>query len=238
MLLSLIKKKLTKRILQISFALIGGGLVTINQPEASAQYIPPERPKPQRTQGGGSRGCMNTEPISLQLLVPKDHTAQTVSSHPTLSWYLSTVPSIPLELALVEEGVAQPILVEKLTVKNAGLMQYKLPKDKSGLQIGKEYRWTVSLVCNAERPSQSIYARAWIERSPIPANLYKTLDNLSNKSSYDKALVYIKAGIWYDAIASISESKLSGSELTLASSLFQGLLLQVGLKEASELKML
>ena len=47
--------------------------------------------------------------------------------------------------------------------------------------------------------------------------------------------------IWYDAIASISESpllKLSNSEITLASNLFQDLLQQVGLKEARTIKFL
>jgi hypothetical protein len=146
---------------------------------------------------------------------------------------------MPLELALVEDGVAQPILVKRLPIKNAGLMKFKLPQDVPSLQVGKEYRWTVSLICNPERPSQSIYAHAWIKRADTSPSLDKNIAN--DKSAYDKTLAYIKAGIWYDAIASISESpvsKLSNSEMTLASNLFQNLLQQVGLKEASTIKLL
>jgi hypothetical protein len=142
---------------------------------------------------------------------------------------------MPLVLSVVEEGVAQPILVKQLPVKNSGLMQFKLPQDVSGLQIGKEYRWTVSLVCNPNRPSQSVYANALIERKAVSSDFG---GNFGEKSAYDKTLAYIKAGIWYDAIASISESRSSGSDLTLASNLFKNLLQQVGLKEASELKLL
>ncbi len=232
---------LTYKSFSKTLSLLVGGMViaisqpTISLPDAQAQYTPTDRTRPQRTQGGGSRGCVNAEPVSLQLLVPEEDRSRTVSSHPTLSWYISAVPSTPLELALVEEGVAKPILVKRLTVKNAGLMQFKLPQDASGLEIGKEYRWTVSLICNPERPSQSTYARAWIGRSAISASLDKTL---ANKSSYDKALAYIKAGIWYDAIASITEPQLSGSDLTLASTLFKDLMQQVGIKEAGVIKLL
>ncbi len=219
---------------------MGGILIAVSQPAISlsdvqAQYSPTDRTRPQRTQGGGSRGCVNAEPVSLQLLVPEENNSRTVSSHPTLSWYISAVPSTPLEFALVEEGVAKPILVKRLPVKNAGLMQFKLPEDVSGLQIGKEYRWTVSLICNPERPSQSTYARAWIERSSVSSSLDK---NLASKSSYDKALAYIKAGIWYDAIASITEPQLSGSDLTLASNLFKDLMQQAGIKESGAIKLL
>lgn len=231
-----------KNILTASVAFIGGMVLLCSQTSESLAinqtntYTPTDRPKPQRTQGGGSRGCVNSHPVSLKLLVPQDHTAFTANSHPTFSWYVSTVPSMPMEIALVEEGVAQPILVKRLTVKNSGLLQFKLPQEVSGLEVGKEYRWTVSLVCNPERPSQSIYARAWIQRKDVSLNLYKNI--LSKKSSYDKALAYIQAGIWYDAIASIAEPTSNSSEIRLASTLLQDLLRQVGIKEASEIKLL
>ncbi|NUN63586.1 DUF928 domain-containing protein [Pseudanabaena biceps] len=208
-------------------------ILTVNTSVAS--YTPAPRPKPQRTEGGGSRGCINAPSLTLQLLAPKDHTAFTVSAYPTLSWYISELPKLPLEISLVEEGVAQPVLVKQLDVKNAGLMQFQLPKETSGLEIGKQYRWTVSLICNSERPSQSFYARAWIERTSIPSESAK---NISRLSAYDKALAYIQAGIWYDAITSISDSYSVDKNLDMAASLLQSLLQQVGLKEAIAIKLL
>jgi hypothetical protein len=222
-----------RRVIPYLTVLVGGFFFAANHSAmvfAQNGYTPPERPKPQRTQGGGSRGCLNSEPVNLQLLVPKDYTAVTTSAYPTLSWYISSVPSMPLEVALVEEGVAEPILVKRLPVKNAGIMNFKVPQDLSGLQVGREYRWTVSLICNSERPSQNVYASAWIEKVNTPQNLDK---NLVSMSAYDKTLAYIKAGIWYDAIASISESpssKLSSTEIALTANLFQDLLKQVGIK--------
>lgn len=208
--------------------------LTVNT-SVSSYTPPPRRKKPQRTEGGGSRGCINAQPLTLQLLVPKDHTAFTVNAYPTLSWYISEVPTLPLEVSLVEEGVAQPVLVKQLDVKKAGLMQFQLPKETSGLEIGKQYRWTVSLICNSERPSESFYARAWIERTSINP---ESLKNITSLSDYDKALAYIQAGIWYDAIASISDSYFMDKNLDVAANLLQNLLQQVGLKEASAIKFL
>jgi hypothetical protein len=203
--------------------------------DKSTAYTPAPRPKPQRTEGGGSRGCLSTDEIALQLLVPKDHSAFTASEHPTLSWYISEIPSIPLELSVVEDGVPQPIFVKRLKVEKAGLMQFKLPENISGLEVGRQYRWTVSLICNSARPSQSIYARAWMERAPQTTDFAETIAKLSE---YDKALAYIQAGIWYDAVASISKSYLNGSDPSLASNLLQNLLHQVGLVEVSAIKLL
>lgn len=227
----------------LGFVLWAGFLTVVMEPlsamsgtfSSSPAYKPTPRPQPQRTEGGGSRGCLNTESVALQLLVPKDHTAFTSSAYPTLSWYISAVPSIPLELSLVEEGVAEPILVKQLPVKNAGLMKFKLDEDTAGLEVGKQYRWTVSLICNPSRPSQSIYARAWLERVPVSKDVAK---KIANRSAYDKALAYIQAGIWYDAIAVIYESQLTDSDAVLASNLFQKLLQQVGIAEAGAIKLL
>lgn len=200
-------------------------------------YIPPaSRSRPQRTQGAGSRGCPQVQPIALQLLIPSDRTARTTVSHPTLAWYISAVPPTPLQLALTEEGATKPLLVRNLTVNRPGAMRYTLPPELVGLQTGKEYRWTVSLICNPERPSQNAYARGWIERVAADANLSKRL-NVSTESS-QKALIYAQAGIWYDAIATLLDTPASSGDRPKAVEFLQALLSQVGIKEASAMKLM
>jgi hypothetical protein len=200
-------------------------------------YIPPaSRSRPQRTQGAGSRGCPQVQPIALQLLIPSDRTARTSVSHPTLAWHLSAVPSTPLQLAVTEEGAAKPIFVRNLAVDRPGVMRYALPSELTGLQTGKEYRWTVSLICNPEHPSQNAYARGWIERVSTDADLVKRLN--ASASSSQKALVYAQAGIWYDAIATLLDTPASSNDRANAAEFLQALLSQVGLKEASTIKLI
>ncbi len=67
-----------KNISAFATALIGGLILAANQPDiAIAQYVPPQRPKPERTQGGGSR--LKIQPV--QLLSFKGSTAKPVSAN-------------------------------------------------------------------------------------------------------------------------------------------------------------
>jgi hypothetical protein len=194
---------------------------------AQGDYVPPTgRDRPQRTQGGGSRGCPNFEPVSLRLLIPNDHTALTVTAHPTFAWHLSAVPSMPVQFALTETGSSQPILVKQFTPKQAGLVKFTLPPDAPTLEIGKEYRWTVSLVCNGQHPSQSVYARAWVERVSASPDLTRALTG--SRSGNQKAMSYAAKGIWYDALAELLEVPQTGSERSEASMMLKAMLHQVG----------
>ncbi|NKB18111.1 MAG: DUF928 domain-containing protein [Pseudanabaena sp. CRU_2_10] len=173
---------------------------TFGQPAmllASTQqgYIPPaSRTRPQRTQGAGSRGCPQTQTVALQLLIPSDRTARTTVSHPTLAWYLSTVPSTPLQLALTEEGAAKPVFVRDLPVSHPGVMRYVLPSELPGLQSGKEYRWTVSLICNPDRPSQNAYARGWIECVSADSKLVQSLNASTSTSQRHQFMPKLEFG--------------------------------------------
>ena len=188
-------------------------------------YVPPvKRQRIERTDAAGSRGCPEGSYGSLSLLVPNDHVGLTVSKHPTFSWYASAAASTPMQFALVEPGVAQPLLVKKIKVDKPGIIQFTLPKNSKGLAQDKQYRWTVSLVCNAKRPSQSIYVRSWIERVPLAFDSQtKQFDALGT------GLFYAQNGIWYDAVAAISKSYLNNPQDKLSRGYLRVLLQQVGL---------
>src|SRR5919202_511394 len=137
------------------------------QAESNFNYVPPYRGTPRRTQGTGSRGGDESETLILKLLVPNDHTGQTLSGHPTFSWYVSEIPEEPVEFALVESGVAQPIFVQQLQLDKAGIIELEMPKNLPELVPGKEYRWSVSLVSNAE-------AGAWYDALNVLLNAQST----------------------------------------------------------------
>ncbi|MEA5488312.1 MULTISPECIES: hypothetical protein [Pseudanabaena] len=61
-----------KNILPASVAFIGGIVFIVGQPEFAlanhqAEYTPTERPRPKRTQGGGSRLTLQVTPPSFKL---------------------------------------------------------------------------------------------------------------------------------------------------------------------------
>jgi len=189
-------------------------------------YVPPQRGMPRRTQGAGSRGCTESQAVELALLVPNDHTAETLSGHPTFSWYVSTLPSEPLEFALVESGVAEPIFVKQLQLQKAGIVQLEMPKNLPELVPGKEYRWSVTLICNAERRSNDTFAQSWIKRVPRPPALEQQLGTATTER--DRALAYAEAGLWYDAIDTLIAAQTSYSTNSSIREDFLALLEQAG----------
>lgn len=199
------------------------------------QYVPPSnRDRLQRTEGGGSRGCTNLAPVSLSLLTPKDHIARTVSAHPTFLWHVSDATTAPIVFTLTERGASQPIFQKQLTADRAGIMRLEIPETAPGLIEGKEYRWTVTLVCSEKRPSENVYARAWIERVATPSGLEQKL--ASANSEGDRAAIYAQSGLWYDAVAALDKTRTANPGETQASNLFVTLLEQVGLNQVATLE--
>jgi Domain of Unknown Function (DUF928) len=199
-------------------------------------YVPPPNRRPiVRTDGSASRGCPNGLFGSINLLVPSDHIGLTVSAHPTFTWYVSAAPSTLMQFALVEPGASKPILIKQLKVSKPGIIQLDLP-EQTPLSVGKEYRWTVSLICNQKRPSQNIYVRSRIQRVSVKALEIPELrdnpvaHNLAQSATVrDRAKLYGQSGIWYDAVSAISKTYLLNPQDPLNAKYLRLLLDQVGL---------
>ena len=199
-----------------------------------AQYVPPVgRDRIERTEGAGSRGCPAGSFGSLSLLIPSDHVGLTATGRPIFSWYVSSLPSTLMQFALVEPGVPKPLIVKQFQSVKSGIMQLEIPPEVPELSVGKVYRWTVSLVCNHQRPSENIYVRSWILRvaNPIATNTENASLNSPAQILRDRAAVYARSGIWYDAVANISKAYLADPKDDLNYQYLRFLLNGVGLTE-------
>lgn len=186
-------------------------LLIVNHKSAFADvissYSPPpgHPPRPQRTEGSASRGCNLGEKVSLNLFAPDDHIATTTDSHPTFFWYVSSSQS-PSEFTLVKPGVAEPVYVKRLNPTNPGIVMLKLPKNIPGLELGQEYRWTVSIICNKSSPSANPYATVVMKRVEISPQLKQELEG---KKEQEKAEIYAQAGIWYNMLDYLSKASIT-----------------------------
>lgn len=157
------------------------------------------RKRRQAREPGGYRGnsCKTNKNLSqtnLTLLVPEDHVPLTSTGYPTFFWYLDSMTHpAQIRLTVYEPGEPSPIYVHNWNKLTSGLYATKLPATVNPLEIGKQYRWTVSLICNPDKPSDNIYAKAWIERVNQPVNISN-----NNGSCLE---TYSKLGIWYDALS-------------------------------------
>ena len=167
-------------------------------------YQPPvyEPPKgignPGGRVAGGTRG---DESVTLFALVP-DHLGLTIDPHPTLFWYVSQPAPYPLILTLNNAAQAKPILETKLgTSPKAGIHSAPLKSFGITLELDTEYQWFVSLAMNPASQSKDIVAGGRIKRIAPEEEMSQKLKNAKPEQV---TAIYSEAGLWYDALASIS----------------------------------
>lgn len=164
-------------------------------------YIPPKRGAPGGRVGGGTRGIQR-EVFVLSVLAP-DHSGLTISEQPSLYWFISNPTSLPVELTVMDPEGVQPLLETRLpSPVQAGVHRFRLADHNIHLKPGAAYRWFVTVVPDSDRRSKDILAGGAIERVDVPGDL-KTKLATANKSQLFS--LYAEAGLWYDAIATISE---------------------------------
>jgi hypothetical protein len=238
---------------------LGGKEFLISQARSSPiRFVPPSGKSTRRSQGSGSRGCEQAFSGGLvTLLIPsKDYIGQTTAGHPSFFWYLSQPVSVPIKFTLVERGVPEPLLVKQIDSPAVGTIEVKLPKDKPELVTGRVYSWSVTLECNARRPSANPYFYSWIERIPTTPGLAQQLAEVSSRHNLqrktvssesgspehgasaqtlrDRAAIYAQSGLWYDALDALSAAQKANPKDGSIKEDFLSLLKQVSLEEVAK----
>lgn len=161
---------------------------------------------------GGSRGtmaCLSGDPgdkntaLMLSVLAPANHIGLTVYEQPALYWHLSATAGCQVEITLTDEQTIEPLLELNLSPPiKPGVQRVRLSDYGVRLTPGVQYQWAVALIPDPAHRSKDIVAASGIARitatEVLQANLTQT----------DKTVVpalYAEAGLWYDAVAAISD---------------------------------
>jgi hypothetical protein len=164
-------------------------------------YHPPLRGAPASRFGGGTRGLRQTE-LAVQVLAP-DHTGLTSHAQPTLYWYASAPVGAPVKVTLLAKGASKPLLATTLPASTgAGVHAIDLARLGVTLRPNTEYEWFVAVV--PEDPEQR--SRAQVAGGTLRRIEADAATRASVKSAGDRGAptAYAAAGLWYDAIDSIS----------------------------------
>ena len=193
-------------------------------------YAPPRRGTPSATHrvGGGTRAGKNYPTVTV--LAP-DHTGLTISEQPTLYWFLTEPLDTPLEIILTDGDGVSPLLEFRLpSPAQAGIQRIRLADHHVRLAPGVRYEWSIALIIDATHRSRDIFATGSIERIDSSPAIQA---QLAQASMPERPRHYAAAGLWYDALGSVSdliEASPKNQELRI---LRASLLEQVGLKDAS-----
>ncbi len=190
-------------ILSVSFSVTAKD-ETKKQGEKSASkmfaYKPPMRGAPGSRMGGGTRG-EGEESFFLSVLVPS-HTGFTTKYSPTLYWYLSKPVSKRIEFTLNDEELGETLIRTEISADRGGIQRLDLSDYKLGLSPKKEYSWFVTIIIDSEQPSKNIFSGGGIQYVEPSKALG---EKLAGKTGTDIPLIYAQEGIWYDALAELSQ---------------------------------
>ncbi len=150
--------------------------------------------------GGGSRGGA-ANGVNVEVLVP-DHIALTTQAQPSLYWFQSKPAQTLCEVTVIEPRKAKPLLVLKSKKPSqAGIHAIKLSDYHVKLTPHVVYKWNVAVVVDPQNRSQDIIANGVIEYNPPSPDLAAKLAAADGATRAD---LYAEAGIWYDALDSLS----------------------------------
>jgi hypothetical protein len=179
---------------------------------------------------GGSRGGGDAT-ITLDVLAPDD-TGLTTQEQPSLFWYQSKPAKARFELTLIEENKTKPVVqVNVERASKAGIQRLRLADQGAKLAPGIEYKWVVALVTDPDNRSTDLVASGFIKRTEPTAELKAKIAGAAPASLPG---IYAEAGIWHDAVSSLSDLIEAQPDNKALVAQRADLLRQVGLKAAAE----
>ena len=150
--------------------------------------------------GGATRSTTGSIPRT-EALVPEE-AGHTLQAQPVLYWYLAARTDDRIDFALIGVDPINPILETTLEGSfEAGIQRIRLADHGVTLQPDLEYQWFVRVIPN---PDQRLYDRVvggGIQRLAPSAELDA---KLAAAQQGDAHYVLAEAGIWYDALDSLS----------------------------------
>ena len=166
---------------------------------AGVIYKPPLRGAPARRVGGATRGSGDSD-LVLNVLAP-DQTGLTTQAQPTLYWYASRPTNTLIELTLISDTAEVPVLSKNLQVTPGGVQAIDLVSYGVTLALDTEYEWFVSVVTNTNQRSKDMTSGGTVRRVAPDAAVAARVAAAGERAA---PRIYAEAGLWYDAIGSLS----------------------------------
>lgn len=207
----------------------------LTQQPISVTFDPQDAGKPRTSAGGASRSpdgkvCpqdATAARASIAALIPVNHEALTVAKHPTFLVYMPQTSARQVFFSLQDRNQNNVYETMLPTTGEAGVMSIKLPADAPELEIGKRYKWYVTVMCgNALRPDSPIVEGEIRRVEPGT----ETNSELDKASPIERAALYGKNGIWQDTLATLADLRRSQPTDPTLTATWEQLLESVGLE--------
>ena len=177
--------------------------------------------------GGATRGNGQGHP-DIWALCP-DHTGLTAQEQPILYWYASQPLKTPVDIRLVEPGASHPHFEARLVPPvDPGFQSINLSDYGFHLAPEVPYQWFVSLM--GIEPGKEVTIGGTIMRVPLEGPLSA---ELVRAEKLEVPRLYAKAGLWYDAVSTLTDLIQADPRNAVLSAQRLSLFDQVGLNEVT-----
>ncbi|MEM7712293.1 MAG: DUF928 domain-containing protein [Cyanobacteria bacterium P01_A01_bin.68] len=168
-------------------------------------FQPPGDPEPKDTKGSGSRdgSKCSAQEKAIKPLMPKRNYGLTLQKLPSIFIRLPKTKAKQVMLSFQDER-GKYYQRAFLPITSHGIVSFSLPEDKPALNIGKNYQWSLVVVCgNTVQPDDPTFI-GWVQRVERTSQIQR---ELNGKSAVEKAKWYAKRGYWYEMLSEIEQAR-------------------------------
>ena len=145
-------------------------------------------------------------PIDQQftLVFPQKYFGMTILPNPTFFAYVPKTSAIAIEFSLETKNDNNGFDRKTVNLTNTPSI-VSVQFDKS-LEIGRDYNLIAAVICEDEAKPDDSYSQGIVRRIQLDPTLKTQLDKAS---PIEKVSLYVKAGIWHEALAIVAQSMRS-----------------------------
>lgn len=196
-------------------------------------FDPPGDGKPKDSSGAGSRDGLRCSPQEkpIKPLMPKQNYGLTLEERPHI--FVDLGKTSAQQVVLTFQDATGSSYERALLPISAGdgIVSFALPNEKPPLAVGKNYQWSLAIVCGKTvQPDDPVF-RGWVQRVARSPELDS---QLSQKSVIEQAAWYGAKGYWYDMLRVMAQGRRSHPDDAKLAALWRDLLESVGLAESAE----
>ncbi len=167
-------------------------------------FEPPGDPEPKDTKGAGSRDgnkCSANDKQKIKSLMPKRNYGLTLQKHPPVFIYLPQTKAQHVLLSFKDE-VGKYYQRVFLPINSQGVISFQLPENKPPLIVGKNYQWSLVVICGQTVQPDDPTFHGWVQRVELTPQV--------NRKSTSQSMIwqinwYAERGYWYDMLMTILE---------------------------------
>lgn len=195
-------------------------------PRANEDLNAGTRGSPDAPDGTGTRGeCIMTD-LPMKALVGYGDLNLTVSDRPTFWVYVPYTPEQVTSGKFSLQDGEKTVYTTSFTLpKTPGVVSISLPSTVPALDVGKKYRWFLTINCpqtsSSEEPTPA-YVTGIVEKISLPTELENLLDTTTNP--LEKIRLYASNGIWYETLTEFAKLRLSDPQNTELANFWMNLL--------------